>query len=137
MLTIQNQPTRLCDGLTRRDFQMGVLPWLSGPEPGGREIWSSAQVPTTTNGWQGNNYAGWRNEQNDKIWLALADTLTAPERKNLYADQQALFAQDLPVLPLFQHIVIYAANPEMKGLAPNPTDTLTWNVAEWDIPLKR
>ncbi len=44
-------------------------------------------------------------------------------------------ATNLPALPLFQHVVMVAANPKLTGLKLDPTDLVTRNIYEWDIPL--
>jgi peptide/nickel transport system substrate-binding protein len=120
--------------LVLRDFQLGAFPWVAAPEPGGAELWTATSIPSTTNGYRGQNYFGWRNEENDALYKQLGQTLESAERRALYAQQQALFTQDLPALPLFQRLVVVAINPKMTGVRLDPTGLLTWNVHEWDIP---
>jgi len=121
--------------LTQRQFQLGIFPWVAAPDPGSAELWTSTSIPTDTNGYHGQNYFGWHNADSDLIYKQLGQTLNRGARHSLYARQQALVAQELPGLPLFQHVVMVAANPKLTGLKLDPTDLITRNIYEWDIPL--
>ena len=122
--------------LSRRDFQLGVFPWVAAPDPGGAELWTSTAIPTDTNGLRGQNYFGWKKADVDAIYQKLGQTLDPAQRKSLYIQQQQHVATELPGLPLFQHIVMVAANPKLTGLKLDPTDLVTGNIYEWDIPLE-
>lgn len=80
------------------------------------------QEGSTFGGWRGNNYTGWVNEAYD---TACRQTITAlPETAEYHnGHQQAitLFAQQLPVIPLFPRLSVSVTRPEVINFSPDPT----------------
>ena len=117
--------------LFRRTFQLALFAWIAGPDPRGWERWSCAGVPSASNGWTGNNFPGWCFYEADKAIRVATTSLNHAERTAAYLRQQQLFAQELPVLPLFQRIDLVLANPTLVGVSADPTAPFTWNLAGW------
>jgi len=90
-----------------------------------------SNIPSPTNDYRGQNLTGWCNEAANLAIYQATRALSLPDRQAAYAEQQALFAQALPTLPLFQHLRIAAHRPDVCGIAPGPYAPLTWNVAAW------
>lgn len=90
-----------------------------------------ANIPTPENGYQGQNYAGWCNAEADLAVVQAARALSMDEKRVAYAQHQAIFTAELPVLPLFARPRLAASAPYVCGIAPGPYDALTWNISAW------
>jgi peptide/nickel transport system substrate-binding protein len=86
-----------------RDFEAAEYAWIfDQEEPGGIELFACDQVPAPDNDWTGQNYTGWCNPvASDAIIQASDTSLPQLERQDYYATFIDLFAEDIPVLPLF------------------------------------
>ena len=101
---IRNQPARVFfgDTVSRRRFPaMAMFAWISGPESVPRSTLHSEEVPTAENGWAGQNYGGYRNAEVDALIEAIEVELDESKRRLLWHRLQAIYADDLPALPLF------------------------------------
>ncbi|RRR72298.1 MAG: peptide ABC transporter substrate-binding protein [Candidatus Viridilinea halotolerans] len=134
-LSIQELPTSALyspDGpLFRRNFELALFAWIASPDPRGWERWSCAGVPSASNNWTGNNFAGWCFFEADRAIRTATTTLDPDERTAAYQRQQELFTQELPVLPLFQRVDLLVSNPQFTGISADPTAPFTWNMAQW------
>jgi peptide/nickel transport system substrate-binding protein len=117
--------------LFRREFQVAQFAWIASPDPGGLALWSCTAVPTENNGWTGNNFAGWCFREADRAIRTANTSLDQAERREAYVRQQELFTQEIPVVPLFQRLVVTISNPNLAGLEPDPIAPITWNIGEW------
>lgn len=91
------------DWLHFRDFEAAEYAWILDPEePGGVELFACQSIPSPDNGWNGQNYTGWCNQEASEAITQASDTsLSQEERQAFYATSIDLFAEDVPVLPLF------------------------------------
>lgn len=117
-----------------RRFDLAIFPWLIGltPDCG---LYVTSAVPSRANGWQGNNETGWSNPDFD---AACQVALAAPVGSADYvAHHQAalrLFADNLPVIPLFLHVKVAATVTAVRHFHLDPTQTSELhNVYEWDL----
>ncbi len=119
--------------LAGRKFQMGLYAWVSGDDPGGYELYHSDQIPTKENNYEGQNYPGFKNQRNDELlFQANRREISQAKRKPLYAEQQKIWNEELPVLPLYQRVNIATAARGLQNFRPAPTNTPpTWNAHEW------
>ncbi len=90
-----------------------------------------ANIPAPENDYQGQNYAAWCNEEADLASVEAALALSLEEKRAAYARHAAIFAAELPVLPLFARPRLAASAPYVCGIMPGPYDPLTWNIAAW------
>ena len=135
-LRLDNRPTSVFLGpiVSRRQFPHMAL-YLSNfsPEsmPFGR--FHSSQIPSAENNWSGDNRAGWRNAENDRIWEQLASELDERTRIRLLRRQQEIFAEDLPSLPLYFALRLTTTHKALRGIRPTGLvdSYLTWNIWEW------
>lgn len=114
-----------------RQFELALFGWGAAPDPGGLSLWSCAGVPSESNGFTGENFAGWCFRDADR---AIRTAVTTPDqvlRRDAYVQQQQLWTQELPVLPLFQRLGVVMAAPRLKGLKPDTFAPITWNIARW------
>ena len=104
--------------------------WLRGEQMIERVAYSN--IPGPDNTYLGQNFAGWCHEEAD-FTTVRANLLTRnqAERQALYGQQQAIFTQEMPVVPLFARPRLAASQPDVCGIAFGPVDPVTWNIAEW------
>lgn len=117
--------------LFRREFQVAQFAWIAGADPGGLALWSCAAVPNEMNNWTGNNFPGWCFREADQAIRTANTSLDEAERHEAYLRHQQLFTQELPVLPLFQRLVVTLSSPGLRGPQPDPLAPITWNIASW------
>jgi len=135
-LRIDNRPPSVFLGpiVSRRQFPHMAL-YLSNFSPESMPIvrFHSSQIPSAENNWSGDNRAGWRNAENDRIWEQLASELDERTRIRLLRRQQEIFAEDLPSLPLYFALRLTTTHKALRGIRPTGLvdSYLTWNIWEW------
>jgi peptide/nickel transport system substrate-binding protein len=117
--------------LYRRQFQLALFAWQATPDPGGRTLWSCASIPSESNGWQGENFAGWCFRDADMAIRIATTALGRAEREAAYLAQQQLFTQELPALPLFQRVGTLITAPGVHNVRPDQQAPITWNFLDW------
>lgn len=95
------------------------------------ESLAPGNVPSAHNDYRGQNYSGWCNDQADLAIVQASRSFDLSVRQGFYAQQQALFAADLPVIPFFYRPRLAAAARYVCGLSPSPYEPLTWNIGTW------
>lgn len=89
-------------------------------------------IPGPGNLYQGQNFAGWCHEEGNRALVSGALLgFTVEERQPFYAQHLAIFAEELPAVPLFARPRIAAARDGVCGLQPGPVEPVTWNIAQW------
>lgn len=134
-IRIRNQPARVFFGETvsKRQFEaMAMFAWISAPESVPRTTLHSSMIPTPENNWSGQNYTGYTSERMDALIDAIEIELDRDERRALWAELQELYAEDLPVLPLFFRADPYVLPKWLKGVEPTGhQDPSTYWVEHW------
>ncbi|MEJ9312333.1 ABC transporter substrate-binding protein [Priestia megaterium] len=101
--------------------------WDTGSDPDPTGLWSSDAE------W---NYGRWVNKESDEM---LKDGLSEKSfddkyRKDVYVKWQKFFNEQLPALPLWENINIYAVNKRVKNVTLDPStvvvDPEKWSVTE-------
>jgi peptide/nickel transport system substrate-binding protein len=118
---IRNQPARTLFGetLKHRAFAgMAMFGWSSSVETSPRQVLSSGQIPTAANNWGGTNYTDFHNSQMDADIDALDHELDPAKRLPLWAEMQRIYADQLPVLPLFFGSEAHVWPNWLKGVVP-------------------
>jgi peptide/nickel transport system substrate-binding protein len=118
---IRNQPARVFfgDTVSRRRFSaMAMFAWISGPESVPRTTLHSKEVPTAENGWAGQNYGGYRNAEVDALIEAIEVELDESKRRLLWHRLQAIYADELPALPLLFGANAFVVPPWLQGVVP-------------------
>ncbi len=122
-------------GLARRDFELGAYAWVGQVDPGGQTLYSCDQINSPANNWEGQNYPGWCNEEATAALKNANNTLLQEDRKRFYAEQQALWTADIPVIPLFNRVNTFATRADLEGFDPKPGEEYyTYNIQDWAIP---
>ena len=119
-IRLKNQPARVLIGQTtlHRDYDMAMFAWVASPENVPRAELSSQAIPTAENGWSGENFIAWRNADADHLMDQIEVELDRPKRLDLWRQFEALYAEQLPVLPLYFRADAYVLPKWLTGLVP-------------------
>jgi len=123
--------------LTRRTFDLIEFAWTTGIEPDGQVAYTCGEIPSADTNWRGQNYGGWCNSIATTALLATTRELGREERKEYYRLAQEQFTAELPALPLFSRLDLYATAPGLTNFKVDPTEVLTWNCWEWSLPVRK
>jgi peptide/nickel transport system substrate-binding protein len=118
---IKNEPARVLFGetISKRKFTgLTLFAWLSSPENVPHTTLHSTMVPTEANGWAGQNYANYRNPELDDLMDCLEIELDRGKREQMWHRLQAIYAEDLPDLPLYFRAQAYIMPKWLKGVRP-------------------
>jgi peptide/nickel transport system substrate-binding protein len=119
-LRLKAAPARIYfDALTHRDFGgLAMYSWVSRPQNVPRTTMHSKEIPSAQNGWSGQNYPGYANPEMDKALDAAERELDEGKRRGYFAEIQRLYAEDLPVLPMFFRVDSFVIPKQLKGVVP-------------------
>jgi peptide/nickel transport system substrate-binding protein len=120
-VTIDNEPARVFFGQTtaeRRFEAMAMYAWISSPENPPRPQLHSTEIPTEDNNWSGQNFPGYANPEMDEALEAVEEELDADLRLAHWHTIQRLYAEDLPILPLYFRAESYILPDWLEGLEP-------------------
>jgi peptide/nickel transport system substrate-binding protein len=101
---IRNEPPRVFFGetLSRRRFTgAAMFAWISSPENVPRTTLHSDEIPRAERNYSGQNYTGFRNAEMDALLEALPIELDRERRRALWHRLQAIYAEELPAIPLW------------------------------------
>lgn len=115
---VKNEPARVFfgDTMSKRKFSgMALFAWVSSPESSPRSTLSSKAIPSSKNGWSGQNFMGWVNAQVDKDLDALDLEFDAKKRVALSHSILKQYTNEVPVLPLYYRADISVVPKSMKG----------------------
>jgi peptide/nickel transport system substrate-binding protein len=118
---LRNQPARTFfgDSVLRHNFpSLALFAWISAPENVPRPIYRSDMVPTKANNFSGENAGAYHNPEMDKLLDAIEVELDRDKRRQLWSRFQALFAEDLPDLPLTFRSDPFVLPLWLKGVEP-------------------
>jgi ABC-type transport system substrate-binding protein len=124
-------------GLARRDFELGAFAWVGQADPTGQTLYACDQIPSPSNGWEGQNYMGWCNEAADKNIKIANNRLVQDERKAAYTIVQTEYTKDVPAIPLFNRTDTFAFAPALVNFEPKPGEPYyMYNADKWENPGK-
>ncbi len=120
--------------LAGRHFDMAQFAWLTGVEPP-CELYTSSQIPAEENEWSGQNYPGFSHPAFDAACNAARQSLPGtPEYEQYHHEAQRIFAEQLPVIPLYLRLKLAATRPDLSGFVMDPTaQSEFWNIEEFGI----
>ena len=133
-LRLKAEPPRIfSEALNRRNFTgLAMYAWVSRPQGVPRSTLHSQEIPTARNAWSGQNYPAYANPEMDKALDAAERELDKDKRRALFGDIQKLYAEDLPVLPLFFRVDPFVIPKALKGVRPtgNLNSSTLW-IEQW------
>jgi len=118
---INNQPARVLFGetLTKRQFTgMVMYAWISSPENVPRTTLHAEEIPSAANGWSGQNYTGFGDPEMDRLIEQIEVELDREKRRKLWHRLQEIYAEELPVLPLYFRANAHIWPPWLDGVTP-------------------
>jgi peptide/nickel transport system substrate-binding protein len=116
-----------------RNFDLAQFSWQTSLQPP-CSLFLSQQVPGEDltlypYNWGGANISGWQNADYDAACQTALGALPGEAAyAQGYQQAQAIFAEQLPAIPLFVHQQAVVARPDLCGLDYNATTGLLWNV---------
>jgi peptide/nickel transport system substrate-binding protein len=130
---IQNQPARsyFGDTLPTRKFELAMYAWVKSPDSDCESEMTSDHIP---GGGQagGQNYPGYRNAEVDRLCHAVPETLDEGERAEMLRQAQAIWAEDLPSIPLYLRADYTAHKAGLQNWLPTSSQVpITWNGGQW------
>jgi peptide/nickel transport system substrate-binding protein len=136
-VSLRNQPARTLFGETvlKHAFpDFALFAWFSSPENVPRETLYSDMVPTAASNFSGENAEGYRNPQMDKLLDSIEVELDKTKRGELWKQFQALYAEDLPMLPITYRSDPYILPTWLKGVEPtgHQASTTLW-IENWRV----
>jgi len=116
-----------------RRFDLGQFTSETGVEPPCQSYLSS-HIPSLENGWSGQNVSGFVNADFDLACNAALHALPGtPEYEQHHLEAQRIFAEQVPVIPLYLRLKVAATRANMKGFIMDPTENSElWNIEEFD-----
>jgi peptide/nickel transport system substrate-binding protein len=117
-ITIKNEPARTLFGetLKHRTYSgMVMYAWSSAVGESPRRTLGSSDIPTKENNYTGTNQVAFSDPRMDDD-IAKAETELDPaKQKALWADMQRIYAEQLPVLPLFYRAEAHVIPKWLQG----------------------
>jgi peptide/nickel transport system substrate-binding protein len=84
---------------------------------------TSSQIPKAANSWVGTNISGYQNPTFDSACEQALQSLPDEPEYALHQEAQAIFASDLPSIPLYLRLKIAATRPDFCGFVLDPTSS--------------
>jgi peptide/nickel transport system substrate-binding protein len=132
-VTIKNEPARTLFGETlKKRVYTGLVmyAWSSNVTESPLRTLGSDQIPAAANNWGGSNYPGFSDPKMDADIEAAAGELDAAKQRVIWADMQRIYADQLPVLPLFFRSEAHVTPTWLRGYAPTGAADSTSDWAE-------
>lgn len=120
-----------------RNFDMAQFSWIASLEPP-CQLYSSNEIPGPypqfSKGWAGANASGFTDASFDSACQQAAHTLPdSPEHLAAHKQAQAIFAEQLPSIPLYLHFKMIAMRPDLCNVQLNPVaESALWNLEQFD-----
>jgi peptide/nickel transport system substrate-binding protein len=83
--------------------------------------YTTSQIPTSDNQWVGTNVSGYSNREFDSSCAKATQSLSTDPEYNFHQEAQAIFAADLPSIPLYQRLKVAATRPDFCGFTLDPS----------------
>jgi peptide/nickel transport system substrate-binding protein len=133
-LRLKAAPARIYfAALTRRDFDsLAMYAWITSPQSVPRTTLASTEIPSAANEWSGQNFPGYANPEMDKALDGAERELDPAKRRAFFADILRLYADDLPVLPLYFRVDAFVIPKPLTGVTPtgNQSCSTLW-IENW------
>ena len=119
--------------LNGRKYDLGEFAWLTGLRPP-CDLYLSTQVPREENGWSGQNTPGFHDPAYDAACNTQIQSLPGEaDYEPAVKEAQRIFAEQIPVIPLFLRYMLAATRPDMCNFIMDPTAVSElWNIENFD-----
>jgi peptide/nickel transport system substrate-binding protein len=92
---------------------------------------TSWEVSSTENKWQGRNITRWRNEEYDKLWRAAEAEMDPVKRAPLFHKMNDLLIQNVVVVPIVWRPRAQVTSNRLRGAESTGWDGDYWHLAYW------
>lgn len=139
-LVIQDQLSQICVAITpqfvplqeyngdlsrKRQFSGLIMSSIRfSPSTSPRIALGTDRIPTEENAFVGNNFSGYSKPEMDAALDDFQNALSAADSRAAWAEIQSIFAEDLPMLPLYFYAEAYVSTPDLKDFNINTFDPL-------------
>lgn len=130
---IQNQPARALfgDTMPNRQFEIAMFAWFLSPLADCEGLYTGDTIPTPQHR-EGQNYSGYKNNEMTKLCHAIPEELGEGKRVQMLKRAQEIWAEDLPVIPLYVRSDYTAYKAGLQNWKPTGSNTpVTWNATSW------
>jgi peptide/nickel transport system substrate-binding protein len=120
-----------------RRFDLAQFAWPASLQPA-CSLFITSEIPGPypqfPKGWGGANETGYSDPEFDQACLRARLSLPdSAEYAQAHRQAQAIFSEDLPVLPLYVHLTRVAMRPDLCGVdLQAPVESALWNLEVWD-----
>jgi peptide/nickel transport system substrate-binding protein len=83
----------------------------------------SSQIPDQSNNWVGTNLSGYANPNFDTACQKALQTVSTDPEYAFHQEAQAIFAADLPSIPLYLRLKVAATRPDLCGFTLDPSSS--------------
>jgi peptide/nickel transport system substrate-binding protein len=112
------------------DIQMYQLN-MTQPDPEVfMRVFTSWEIASKANKWQGRNITRWRNDEYDKMYLAAERELDPVKRAALFIHMNDLVCNDAAVIPVVNRPKVQAVSNKLHAVR-SGWDNDLWNLADW------
>lgn len=117
-----------------RQFDLALFSWLNGLGAP-CELYLSTHIPGEENWWASSNNPGYESEAYDRACESALEALYGTDAyERHHREAQAIFSEDLPVLPLYFVPRLVAVRPEVTGVTVDASQqTPFWNIENFDL----
>jgi peptide/nickel transport system substrate-binding protein len=81
---------------------------------------TSSQIPSENNHWVGTNMSGYKNPTFDAACQKTLQTVSTDPEYSFHQEAQAIFAADIPAIPLYLRLKVAATRPDFCGFELDP-----------------
>jgi len=123
--------TLVRDMLAQRSYEAALFVQAGEPDPDPYPAWHSTQT-----GAKGGNLSSLSDPRFDRLLEQARLLEDAPGRKDLYAQFQELFAQEVPAIPLYASAALYVQGASLRGVRLGLLESAGsrfWQVQEWHL----
>lgn len=136
-IEIKNEPPRVFFGDTVRLGQyphMAMFAWVGRPHVPYLATIHPGSIPTKENGYNGQNSGAWVNKEVGELLDKIMVTFDVNERKKLMQRVLALYAEEVPVIPLYYRTEIVVAPKNLENFEITGHQFYsTYNVEKWNL----
>ena len=134
-LKVSNQPARVFFGDTtrHREFDLAMYAWVQSPTSDCESLYTTDNIPSVQNAYNGQNFAGFSSPEMDKVCHAIPTELDQAKRVAMLKRSEQILADELPVLPLYYRVDITSTKNGLKNWLPTGLNDsqITWNAEQW------
>lgn len=114
------------DHLLAKNFDAVIVGWSLGVDPDAYEIWHTNGGPF--------NFISYSNPRVDELLEQGRRTLDQEERKRIYAEFQAILAEEQPYTFLYFANSLVGLHQRFQGPIGGTPAGIQWNINEWYVP---